>query len=90
MPNLKEVLRLEYVNMFTDALGHITKVADGIQKILANPKDASLQQGKPAFEFALFALTDFRKEKKAWEGLISAVNPKAKPKPKAKEAATPA
>ena len=90
VPNLKEALRLEYVKMFTDALGNITKAADGIQQFLANPKHASLQQRKPAFLFALSAFTDFRKEKKAWEGLISAVKPKAKPTPKAKEAATPA
>ena len=89
VPNLKEALRLEYVKMFT-ALGNITKAADGIQKFLANPKDASLQQGKPAFEFALSALTDFRKKKKPWEGLMFVVNPKATPKPNAKVAATPA
>ena len=74
--------------MFTDALEKMTKADDQIQKFLGNPKDQSLQG--PAFESALAALTDFRKEKKSWDGLMSAVNPKAKPKPKAKVAATPA
>ena len=85
VPNMRESLRLEYVKIFTDALESLTAAANKIQGFLANPKDVSLHA--PAFEAAHAALADFRKEKKSWEGMMAAVNPKAKAKSKAAAAA---
>ena len=71
------------MKIFTDALASMHDAADGIQKFLSNPKD-TMGLGKDTFETALNAVSDFRVHKKAWEGVMAAVNPKAKGKAKAK------